>query len=63
VPTAFSVNFKPLTEFGFSVMQIDGMGTNNRSKPFHDVAWKNLGDAGFADRILWHHAVARKYPW
>jgi dienelactone hydrolase len=63
VPTAFSVNFQPLTEFGFIVVQIDGMGTNNRSKAFHDVAWKNLGDAGFADRILWHHAVAAKYPW
>ena len=44
-------------------MQIDGMGTNNRSKAFHDVAWKNLGDAGFPDRILWHKAVAAKYPW
>ena len=63
VPTAFSVNFQPLTEFGFIVVQIDGMGTNNRSRAFHDVAWKNLGDAGFADRILWHHAVAAKYPW
>jgi dipeptidyl aminopeptidase/acylaminoacyl peptidase len=44
-------------------VQIDGMGTNNRSKAFHDVAWKNLGDAGFPDRILWHQAVAAKYPW
>ena len=25
--------------------------------------WKNLGDAGFPDRILWHKAVAAKYPW
>ena len=31
----------------FVVVQIDGMGTNNRSKAFHDVAWKNLKDAGF----------------
>ncbi|NOR52678.1 MAG: prolyl oligopeptidase family serine peptidase, partial [Candidatus Aminicenantes bacterium] len=23
--------------------------------------WKNLGDAGFPDRILWHKAVADKY--
>jgi hypothetical protein len=30
---------------------------------FHDVAWKNLGDAGFPDRILWHKAVAAKYPY
>ena len=50
-------------EIGFIVVQIDGMGTANRSKAFHDVAWKNLGDAGFPDRILWHKAVAAKYPW
>ena len=50
-------------EIGFIVVQIDGMGTSNRSKVFHDVAWKNLGDAGFPDRILWHRAVAAKYSW
>ncbi|HTI04913.1 MAG TPA: DPP IV N-terminal domain-containing protein [Gemmatimonadales bacterium] len=54
---------QPLAELGFVVVQIDGMGTNNRSKAFHDVAWQNLGDAGFPDRILWHKAVAAKYPW
>jgi hypothetical protein len=51
-----------LAELGFIVVQIDGMGTSNRSKAFHDVAYKNLGDAGFPDRILWHKAVAAKYP-
>lgn len=50
-------------ELGFIVVQIDGMGTSNRSKAFHDVTWKNLGDAGFPDRILWHKAVAAKYPF
>src|SRR6185503_5085770 len=62
VPTKFGVNVQALNELGFIVVQIDGMGTNNRSKAFHDVAFKNLGDAGFADRILWHKAVAAKYP-
>ena len=50
-------------ELGFIVVQIDGMGTSNRSKAFHDVAWKNLADAGFPDRILWHQAAAKKYSW
>ena len=50
-------------DIGFIVVQIDGMGTSNRSKAFHEVAWKNLGDAGFPDRILWHKAVAAKYRW
>jgi dipeptidyl aminopeptidase/acylaminoacyl peptidase len=65
VPKSFGV-FNPLraqAEMGFVVVQIDGMGTSNRSKAFHDVAWQNLGDAGFPDRILWHKAVAAKYPW
>lgn len=52
-----------LAELGFIVVQIDGMGTSNRSKAFHDVCWKNLKDAGFPDRILWHKAVAARYPY
>lgn len=52
-----------LAELGFVVVQIDGMGTANRSKAFHDVAWQNLRDAGFPDRILWHKAVAEQYSW
>jgi dipeptidyl aminopeptidase/acylaminoacyl peptidase len=65
VPKSFTVNARrqALAELGFVVVQIDGMGTNNRSKAFHDVAWKNLGDAGFPDRILWHRAVADRYGW
>ena len=39
------------------------MGTNNRSKKFHDVCWKNLKDAGFPDRIQWILAAARKYKY
>ncbi|HTU91771.1 MAG TPA: DPP IV N-terminal domain-containing protein, partial [Gemmataceae bacterium] len=50
-------------ELGFIVVQIDGMGTNHRSKAFHDVCWKNLGDAGLPDRILWIKAAAAKYPY
>jgi len=56
-------SLESLAEIGFVVVQIDGMGTSNRSKAFHDVAWKNIADAGFPDRILWHKAVNKKYPW
>ncbi len=63
VPKTFAGTAQPLAELGFIVVQMDGMGTNNRSRAFHDVAWQNLADAGFADRILWHKAVAAKYPW
>ncbi|MDR1918289.1 MAG: S9 family peptidase [Tannerellaceae bacterium] len=52
-----------LAELGFIVVSIDGMGTANRSKAFHDVCWKNLKDAGFPDRKLWIQAAAEKYPY
>jgi dipeptidyl aminopeptidase/acylaminoacyl peptidase len=64
VPKPFSTQggMQAIAELGFIVVQIDGMGTSNRSKAFHDMAWQNLGDAGFPDRIIWHKAVAAKYP-
>lgn len=52
-----------IAELGFVVVMIDGMGTANRSKDFHDICWKNIADAGFEDRILWIKALAKKYPY
>ena len=65
VPKSFSpyLAMQAQAELGFIVVQVDGMGTSNRSKAFHDVCWKNLGDAGFPDRILWHKAIAAKYSY
>ncbi len=51
-----------VAELGFIVVRIDGMGTRNRGKAFHDVAFRNIADAGFPDRILWLKALASKYP-
>jgi dipeptidyl aminopeptidase/acylaminoacyl peptidase len=65
VPKEFS-RYHPeqgMAELGFIVVKIDGMGTSNRSKAFHDVCYKNLGDAGFPDRIPWMKAAAAKYPY
>jgi dipeptidyl aminopeptidase/acylaminoacyl peptidase len=65
VPKGFSTlnSMQSLAELGFIVVQIDGMGTSHRSKQFHDVCWKNIGDAGFPDRILWLKAAAAKHPY
>ncbi len=65
VPKAFGVHPRQegITELGFIVVQIDGMGTSYRSKAFHDVCCKNLGDAGLPDRKLWIQAAAAKYPY
>lgn len=66
VPKGFNSYYGGITslaELGFIVVQIDGMGTSNRSKKFHDVAWKNLKDAGFPDRKIWIRSAAEKYPY
>lgn len=67
VPKSFAAlqrgSVAELAELGFIVVQIDGMGTSDRSKRFHDVCWRNLGDAGFPDRIAWMKAAAAKYPF
>ncbi|HEY3388068.1 MAG TPA: DPP IV N-terminal domain-containing protein [Prolixibacteraceae bacterium] len=55
--------FSGLAELGFIIVQLDGMGTSNRSKAFQEVCWKNLKDAGFPDRILWIKAAAKKYSY
>ena len=48
VPKSFGLQNRQhaIAELGFIVVQIDGMGTSHRSKAFHDICWKNLGDAG-----------------
>ncbi len=65
VPKSFQSNqwYRSLTELGFIVVRIDGMGTANRSKAFHDVCWQNLRDAGFPDRIAWMRAAAETRPY
>ena len=55
------LRFSKLVEMGFIVVTIDGMGTDNRSKSFQDVCWRNLKDSGYPDRILWMQAAAKKY--
>jgi dipeptidyl-peptidase-4 len=63
VPKNFHSSYsqQKLADQGFIVVQIDGMGTSDRSKAFQDICWKNLGDSGFPDRILWMQAAAAHY--
>jgi dipeptidyl aminopeptidase/acylaminoacyl peptidase len=60
--TAVNDPLQPIVELGFIGVIIDGMGTNWRSKAFHDTCWKNLADGGFPDRIAWLQAAAAKHP-
>jgi len=65
VPKDFGphTGMQKMADEGFIVVKIDGMGTNHRGKAFQDVAWKNLKDAGFPDRIAWIKAAAAARPW
>ena len=65
VPKTFAAmrGEQAMAELGFVLVKIDGMGTNWRSKAFHDVAWQNLGDSGLPDRIAWMKAAAATRPW
>ncbi len=65
VPKAFSPanGMQAMADLGFIVVQMDGMGTNWRSRAFHDVCWHDLGDAGFPDRIAWIKAAAAIRPY
>ena len=65
VPKKFGlqISLRRLAELGFIIAKIDGMGTNWRSKKFHDYCWQNLADAGIPDRIAWFKAAAQRYSW
>lgn len=51
-----------LAELGFIVMTVDGMGTANRSKAFHNVSYKNMGK-NLEDHRLVILQLGRKYKW
>ena len=63
VPKSFGLMTQEheIANMGCVVVRIDGMGTSNRGKRFHDVCWKNLADAGFPDRIAWIEQAAQQH--
>jgi dipeptidyl aminopeptidase/acylaminoacyl peptidase len=52
-----------LAELGFVVVQIDGMGTPNRSKSFHETYYGNMGDNTLPDQVAAMKQLAERYPW
>jgi dipeptidyl aminopeptidase/acylaminoacyl peptidase len=60
--SAFSRSNQALAELGFVVITVDGMGTANRSKDFHNVSYKNMGK-NLEDHKLAILQLGRKYPW
>ena len=60
---AYQSEANSFAELGFIVLQVDGMGTGKRSKAFHNVSYKNLGDGGIPDHIAAFEQLAEKYPY
>ncbi|HEX6132395.1 MAG TPA: DPP IV N-terminal domain-containing protein [Longimicrobiales bacterium] len=50
-----------LAELGFVVVVIDGMGTEWRSKSFHDVYYGSMGDNTIPDQIAGMRELARRH--
>lgn len=66
VPKAFYPYHRyimPLTELGFIVVMVDGLGTSFRSREFENFCYKNLADAGIPDHIAWIKHAGEKYPY
>jgi dipeptidyl aminopeptidase/acylaminoacyl peptidase len=52
-----------LSELGFIVVEIEGMGNPLRSKSFHDFYYANMGDNTLPDQISGMKQLAATYPW
>jgi len=50
---------QPMSELGFVVVTVDGLGTNGRGQVFNDVSYNNLGD-GTTDHVLAIKELAAK---
>jgi dipeptidyl aminopeptidase/acylaminoacyl peptidase len=53
---------RALAELGFIVVELDGMGTPNRSKSFHEAWYGNMGDNGLPDQITGMKQLAERHP-
>lgn len=63
-PKSFDRSFdnQSLAEFGFIVMNVDGLGTSGRSKEFHDHSYKNMQN-NLEDHVLAIKYLAQKHSW
>lgn len=66
VPRTFSravgINNQALAELGFIVMMVDGLGTANRSKEFHNYSYKKMG-FNLEDHVRAIRQLAKQNSW
>lgn len=51
-----------LAELGFVVVMVDGLGMPGRSKAYHDVTYRKLGDGGIEDHVAAIRQLGDRYP-
>lgn len=56
-------DLQSIAELGFVVIELDAMGTPDRSKEFHEAYYGNMGDNGLPDQITGIEQLADRYPW
>jgi len=56
-------DLQSLADLGFVVVCIDGMGTPNRSKSFHDALYGDMADNTIPDQVAGIKQLAARYPW
>ncbi|HEV2528178.1 MAG TPA: DPP IV N-terminal domain-containing protein [Thermomicrobiales bacterium] len=52
-----------IAELGFVVVMVDGLGMPGRSRAYHDVSYRDLGDGGLPDHIAAIRQLADRYPY
>ncbi len=52
-----------LAQLGFAVVEIDGMGTPRRSKPFQDYYYRDMGKQAVPDQVTGIQDLAKRYAW
>jgi dipeptidyl-peptidase 4 len=60
--SALARSNQALAELGFVVITVDGLGTANRSKAFHNVSYKNMGK-NLTDHVLAIRDLGKRYTW
>ncbi len=60
---AYRAGSQAIAELGFITVQVDGLGTNGRSREINTFSYKNLGDGGLPDRIGVIREMASRYPY
>lgn len=52
-----------IAELGFIVVEVDAMGTPQRSKSFHEAYYGNMGDNGLPDQITTIQQLAQRHDF